>query len=61
MGAGPCAVAALLYPLAAVALSASAAKPNVFLIVGDDIGHYNVGYHGNSEAKTPNIDTLATE
>ena len=47
--------------VAAVALSASAAKPNVFLIVGDDIGHYNVGYHGNTEAKTPNIDTLATE
>ena len=46
--------------LGAAALALSA-KPHVFLIVGDDIGHYNVGYHGNAEAKTPHIDALATE
>ena len=34
---------------------------NVVLVIGDDIGHYNVGYHGNTEAKTPHIDQLAME
>jgi len=43
------------------ALAATAAKPNVVLVVGDDIGHFNVGYNGNTEARTPNIDQLATE
>ena len=26
-----------------------------------DFGHYNVGYHGNTEVKTPEIDALASK
>eukprot|EP00308_Calcidiscus_leptoporus_P025185 CAMPEP_0119392502 /NCGR_PEP_ID=MMETSP1334-20130426/121403_1 /TAXON_ID=127549 /ORGANISM="Calcidiscus leptoporus, Strain RCC1130" /LENGTH=322 /DNA_ID=CAMNT_0007415365 /DNA_START=54 /DNA_END=1019 /DNA_ORIENTATION=- len=51
----------LLLLLAAVSSAATnATKPHVMLIVGDDVGNYNLGYHGNTEVKTPEIDALAT-
>ncbi len=34
------------------------AKPNIVLVVADDAGWHDVGYHG-SEINTPNIDKLA--
>src|SRR5712672_3670703 len=38
-------------------------KPNILVIMGDDIGWFNIGaYHqGIMSGKTPNIDKLATE
>lgn len=43
-----------------IGLSAGDAPPNVLLILTDDLGWADVGYHGGT-AKTPSIDTLATE
>ena len=40
--------------------TAAFAKPNILLIVADDMGWADVGYH-NSEIKTPHIDQLAKD
>jgi len=34
-------------------------KPNVILIMADDLGWGDVGYNGNKIAKTPNLDQMA--
>src|SRR5262245_23575966 len=58
----------LLMALTAVTLlttpaSAQDRKPNILVIMGDDVGWFNVGaYHrGMMSGKTPNIDKLAAE
>lgn len=40
--------------------TASREHPNIIIIVADDLGWHDVGYH-NSEIKTPAIDKLAAE
>jgi arylsulfatase A-like enzyme len=51
--------------LAAVALTALAAsaadpkKPNVIVILSDDVGYGEYGFQGNKEIPTPNIDSIA--
>jgi len=55
---------AIFVGLALVAGSAFAAdKPNIVVIMGDDIGWYNIGaYHqGMMAGRTPNLDKLAAE
>ncbi len=59
---------ALLGILSAVLLSAAlpalAAKPNIVLIVGDDVGYGDLGAYGGGEGRgmpTPNFDRLANE
>jgi arylsulfatase A-like enzyme len=43
-----------------VAATAEAAtKPNIIVIVGDDMGYHDVGVHGCSDIPTPHIDSLA--
>ena len=41
----------------------SAKKPNILVIMGDDVGWFNIGaYHrGIMSGKTPNLDKLAAE
>jgi arylsulfatase A-like enzyme len=42
---------------------APARKPNILVIMGDDVGWFNVGaYHrGIMSGKTPNLDQLASQ
>ncbi|MDF1746648.1 MAG: sulfatase-like hydrolase/transferase, partial [Gimesia sp.] len=46
-----------------VATQSKARKPNIIMIMGDDIGMWNIGaYHrGMMAGRTPNIDKLARE
>ncbi len=43
------------------ALALQAQPPNVILIITDDQGYGDLGYHGNPHVKTPVLDALARE
>jgi arylsulfatase A-like enzyme len=47
----------------ALAFAAAGARerPNILLIVGDDMGYADVGFHGCKDIPTPNLDKLATD
>src|SRR5499426_3225870 len=49
--------------LTAVPVAAQQPKPNIIMIMGDDVGWFNIGaYHqGMMAARTPNLDRLAAE
>jgi arylsulfatase A len=42
-------------------LSASTRKPNIVLILADDLGYGDLGAFGNGVIRTPNIDRMAAE
>src|ERR1022692_2224460 len=36
-------------------------KPNVIVVITDDQGHGDLGFHGNPVIKTPNLDKFAKQ
>ncbi|MBN1199215.1 MAG: sulfatase-like hydrolase/transferase, partial [Bacteroidales bacterium] len=36
-------------------------RPNVILIMADDLGKYDISTYGGTHVRTPNIDQLAAE
>jgi arylsulfatase A-like enzyme len=56
-------VAILLAVAGAPAANAQDKKPNIVVIMGDDIGMWNIGayHHGMMAGRTPNLDKLAKE
>jgi arylsulfatase A-like enzyme len=50
-------------PVATAPATAQQQRPNIVVVMGDDIGWFNIGaYHqGVMVGKTPNLDKLATE
>jgi arylsulfatase A-like enzyme len=45
----------------ATLLPAQARRPNILLILADDLGYGNLGCYGAKEVKTPNLDRIAAE
>lgn len=46
---------------ASPALAQDAKKPNIVLVVADDMGWRDTGYHGNKVVKTPHLDEMSTK
>ncbi len=55
--------AAVFFVVSGLAAEAQEKKPNILVIMGDDVGWFNIGaYHqGIMSGKTPNLDQLAAE
>jgi len=50
---------AALAVLATAAPAADSKKPNVVILLSDDVGYGEFGFQGNKEIPTPNIDSIA--
>ena len=48
-----------LFAMLSACQAVSAAKPNIVIILIDDLGYGDIGCYGNKQNATPNIDRLA--
>ena len=57
------AIVALALPVARgeAAMAAVTARPNILIILADDLGWHQLGCYGSSYYETPNLDRLAVE
>lgn len=46
---------------AAAPIAGTDRKPNILLIVGDDMGYADIGAHGATDIRTPHLDALARD
>ncbi len=46
---------------APIGAAAETNRPNIVLLMADDLGHADLGCYGNEEVETPNVDRLAEE
>src|SRR5580765_2384546 len=54
------AIGCLLAVVAGLFLAQAAyGRPNILIIVGDDMGYGDIGVHGCKDIPTPNIDSIA--
>lgn len=52
-------IAFMLAALSTATIIAAESQPNVVIIVADDMGYADVGFHGCKDIPTPNLDSLA--